>query len=429
MAVYDESQDYDELEDGEGICPACGGWGCVAHLREIREDMEKFVAGIKTEILEFLQVHDPKLAHAYQEGEQIIVTTGEEEEFEKIEGAKEEWVLPSAPDQGGIRVMGGKMFYGDPDLNDKPVIANPKCSYLDIIRDEHLVTSDGTPRSFRLLRANKSNVQHSEWIREEAMKIVPRLKRQLMLAIEAESRVARLRGQKQGSVDGARLSQVVASGKNDVFAKRGNRKTVAAAVQIVLDASGSMVSSPNRGITVTKSAIAETGREKFLHMKIGCAAVLAYALGEVCSQLSIPCEIVALQANAYFYSDMYGIEYKRFNEPWAMAKDRMGAYLPDAGADVPFEAAQWAAKRLLARTEDSRIMLFLSDANSCNYEIEKLGDFANELKKKANIKMIGVGICSDSMKEFMKEKSECVLKIEDLTDAVFVRLAKLIHPA
>jgi cobalamin biosynthesis protein CobT len=259
------------------------------------------------------------------------------------------------------------------------------------------------------------------------MELVPRLRRQLQLAFEAEARVARQRQQKTGSVDAGQVARLVTNGKDDIFAKKATRKDIKTAVTIVLDDSGSMQESVGYGAFASRAGVHSRG-EELLKSKNGCAAVLAYALGEVCNQLGVAFEVLSYHSGSYFCHDHYSIVYKSFLEPWMSSRDRIGNYRCDAGTDLPYDGSQYAARRLLSRSEGRRILFFLSDANSCNRGIDKVGEFAKELKRKANIAMVGVGIGTETMKTYLEERAVNVLKVDELTDAVFSKLATIIHP-
>jgi cobalamin biosynthesis protein CobT len=461
----------EEQEPERGVCPVCNSWDCEEHrsaygdlnayeaaaltedqieqLRKKAREGFKTLTGLSDKDLDFIE-------EQLEEGETVIVNMGKAttykkveltqkeiddwvkaiEEAEKQEAAEEneDWELPETKEyetktkkKGGIRMTGGEMMYvDDPRDHDKGTKSGPE-DWLEILEETYTNSATtANPRTLTVYRPKPYGERVVD-IRNKAMELVPRLRRQLQLAFEAEARVARQRQQKSGAVDAGQVSRLVTEGKDDIFAKKATRKDIKTAVTIVLDDSGSMQEAPHYGAHVSRAGVSARG-EELLRSKNGCAAVLAYAMGEVCQQLGIAFEVLSYHAWSYFNSDHYSIIYKSFLEPWMSCRDRIGNYRCDAGTDLPLDGAQFATRRLLSRQEGRRILFFLSDANACNKGIDKLGEFAKEIKRKANISMVGVGIGTETMKQYLEERAVNVLKIDELTDAVFSKLATIIHP-
>lgn len=460
-------------EEDRGICSVCGEWNCEEHKESytplkshpmshlspaLQEKLKDVWTKLPKKVIEMGDKDLQAIADALDTGEEFMINTGDPTKFKKIEltadeieemkkhmgeaekeeaeEENEDWELPpveTAAGSGvsakpkGLLLSGGTIVYADmADENDKATVKGPTDWLERIQQDLTNSAVSGAPRTLDIFRP-KPNGARVLAIREKAMELVPRLRRQLQLAFEAEARVARARQQKSGAVDAGQVARLVTDGKDDVFAKKAFKKTITSAITIVVDDSSSMKESPGRGFYVGLTGGAAVGKD-LLYSKNGCSAVLAYALGEVCNTMQIPFEVIGYQAGSYFAHNHYAIIYKSFNEVWSATRDRIGNYRCDAGTDLPYDAAMFAARRLLARKEDRRMLFMLTDANECNHGISKLGEFAKELKRKANITMIGVSILTDTFAEYLGDKAISVMKLEDLTDAVFTKIARIINP-
>jgi cobalamin biosynthesis protein CobT len=360
----------------------------------------------------------------------LTIHTDEKTEHKKVEdddGEEEKW-----EDLPPVKIHGGIVRFKETVDTDKS--GGQDWDRYDLVKQDMITSAlDGMPHSFRLYRAKKeSDPARFKTLYDKALTLVPKLKQRLMLALEAEARTARERGLKRGSVDAGRASQLVAAAKDDIFSKKANRREIKTAVSIVLDDSTSMNEIQGMGSMMTAGAKSYSG-DQVLNSKFGCCAVLALALGDALQALGIPFEIVSYErrmfdGNQMKWANHFSIQYKSFNEPWSAVKTRIGNYNPCSGDSLTYEAAAYAAKRLMTRTEDRKILFHLTDAMETNRGMSQIGQLASDMGRKAGIRYVGVGILNDDIKKFLGPKSEVVMKLEDLNDAVFTRLAKLIHP-
>ncbi len=450
----------------EGECPVCTAVNCEQHLAAMGGGLlngipEADLAALKAIVDKIMAVElTDEQKQDLKDGNVLMANTGGETEYVKVELTDDEkkelrdrmdeledadekeleapkedgaWELPPAmkiagggkPKAPPIQISGTKVPYSDYD--DDTVGGRYKVNdWLTHIATEEIVDTDGKPRSLVVLRP-EPNAARLAPAMAMAKDLVPRLRRQLMLAFEAEARISRERSQKSGKIDAGKAAQLITDGKADIFYKKSDAKDIKTAVSIVIDDSSSMQETPNRGVTVTRTGVRMAGNE-LLFSKNGTSMVMALALGEVCNQMGIPFEVLSYQGQSYFCNGHYTILYKTFNEPWAGSCERMGNYRCDASEDIPYEAASFAVNRLCSRTESRRIMFFLTDGNDCNHGIVKMADFAEEADDKAGIKVVGIGVLSNGLKKHMGKRAETVKVLEDLTDVVFSKLAKIIHP-
>jgi len=457
-----------------GMCPDCGEWNCEKHVSSLPGGLLEGIDPAHLELAKkysgaMIELTDEELQDL-KEGRELIYNTGLETKFKKLTKEQQDalaaafkaldeeretsgdpdgdeteetedgrgWVLPPPISICGptkpkyqppkIGMAGGTVLYSDYPEDTETGGKYKPWPWLTLLKQEHTVDSAGQPKTVTVLRPDK-NASRFEAIAKVAEEIIPHLRRHLRLALEAEARVSRDRSLRRGKIDAGRAGRLVTDGRSDIFYKKSDAKSIKTAVQIVLDDSSSMRSTPGAvGISrVGKDAVGNN----LLRSKNGTAMLLAIALGEVCNQLSIPFEILSYHSAAPWcpgYGDHYSILYKTFNEPWVGTKERLGNYRCDAGVDLPYEAANFAVNRLCSRTEPHRIMFFLSDGNDINRDVAKLVDLADEADEKAKIKIVGISILEDGIKRHMKHRAEHVTKLDDLTETVFLKLAKLIHP-
>lgn len=465
----------DHGPDTRGTCPTCGEWGCEKHaaalggkllegvdpshiaaakdlafrmykptfeeLELISEGKEMiFELGLEQKFKKLSPEEQEALAEAFKGlDEEFDGFDGEEEKEEETEDGKD-WVLPppvtiAMPFRRKehrtpkIGVAGGTVLYSDYPPDEKTGGRYKPTSWLTLLKQEHTCNSYGQPKIVSVLRPS-ANPERYNSVAMAADEIIPHLRRHLLLALEAEARVTRDRSMRHGKIDAGRASRLVTDGRSDVFFKKSEAKSIKTAVQIVLDDSGSMQHSggKSRGLRLAGKDAFGSG---LLETKNGVSMLLAICLGEVCNQLGIPFEILSYHSNSEFSpgeEDHYSILYKTFNEPWAGTKHRLGNYRCGAGTDLPYEAANFAVNRLCARTEPHRIMFFLSDGQDLNRDVNKLADLAEEADEKAKIKIVGISIIEDGIKKHMGHRAEQVDSLDDLTETVFLKLAKLIHP-
>lgn len=452
-------------------CKVCGLVDCEEHAQhplndtrtseEIHEEIirfsraivEAFAAETGADVDEALAALEKKgdaLLHTgaknqgnFDEEQEEEVTEEDEEETEAEDEEEDATVQKFTKLPPPVSTLGGDVRGLSKKEDKDKANVGEDFYHLDHVKD--LMTTSawrGTPHQFRMFRAKHGiGKERVERVQEEANKLSPRLKQQLYLALEAEARVARQRNQTSGSVDPGQASKLVTDAKSDIFAKKAHRKEISTAVVIMLDDSGSMREIVGRGSRAT-GGLAYMNPQDYLYTKAGAAALMAMMLGDVLTQLNVTFGIYSYESSLQspFYEGEGGkkvrsewgghfaIQYKGLGEAWAVTKDRMGAYLPHAGYSLTYEAASYGASLLLNRKEDRKILFHLSDAQAGNTGMVDLPNLVKTMEQKAKIRYVGFGLLEDSFKKYMKDHAETIDRIEDLNDAVFRKLADLIHP-
>jgi cobaltochelatase CobT len=236
----------------------------------------------------------------------------------------------------------------------------------------------------------------------------------------------------EGILDTARLTRVVTDPLQALSFKVERdtdfRDTV---VTLLLDNSGSM-----RGRPITIAAI--------------CGDILARTL----ERCGVKVEILGFTTRAWKggksreawleagrppnpgrVNDIRHIIYKAADEPWRHARRNLGLMMREGllKENIDGEALQWAQKRLLARPENRRILMVISDGapvddstqsvNAGNYLEAHLRQVIEEIETRSPIQLVAVGIGHDVTRYY--RRAVTLLDAEELAGALTDELAAL----
>jgi cobalamin biosynthesis protein CobT len=187
---------------------------------------------------------------------------------------------------------------------------------------------------------------------------------------------------RSGRLDNDRLVEIAKNLSKNIFYQKRQGRELSTAVSLVIDQSGSMGC-------------------------IGKIRNLVILLGECLYRLGIPFEIIGSTTKCSHSGapELDGFDrtnpiiydhYKSFNDQWPIARERllqMGAFVHNIDGEV----VEFAARQLLTRTEDRKIIFSLCDGEPCGGQDndEKLGKnitrVAN-LARKSGVEVFGVGL-------------------------------------
>lgn len=263
---------------------------------------------------------------------------------------------------------------------------------------------------------------------EKVDHMVAPLQKDLERAVAARSLATRSHGHRSGRLHSSNLSRL-ALNDDRVFSRKHESHSKDVAVELVVDASGSMGGS-----------------------KIHTACQAAYALSSVLDRLNIKNEVICFTTKdipSHAVDDLrdqqakHGVRFSRIEGLYmpilkgyeekmcATVRDRF-AWLPNTRilrSNVDGECVEIAARRLLARKEAGKIMIVLSDGYPA--AAGSRGDLEQHLMRvvkdigKTGVKVVGIGIESNAVEKFY-EKHMVLNSVEQLPSAVIKELRHLL---
>lgn len=244
------------------------------------------------------------------------------------------------------------------------------------------------------------------------------LAKDLERAIASRNRVQKVGGLRRGKVNPSSLWKIAVPSINDdrVFSRKEEHRAVNAAVQIVIDLSGSMGGS-----------------------RIALATTAAYALSDALDKIKVPNIITGFTTvGIYDTHESSRVEplflptLKKWNEKSnsSIVRARLGSccdVLPLKN-NVDGESILALSRHHVGRTEDRQIMLVLSDgepaARGHNFR-PHLIEVADYLLNKAKIDLLAVGIQTDAPSHYYKYHTK-VDSLDDLPKTVIAAIRSIL---
>ncbi|PVE55872.1 cobaltochelatase subunit CobT [Arthrobacter sp. TPD3018] len=238
--------------------------------------------------------------------------------------------------------------------------------------------------------------------------------------------------QDEGMLDAARLARVVVNPTQSLSYKIERetdfRDTV---VTLLIDNSGSMRGRP-----------------------IGIAAISADILARTLERCGVKTEILGFTTRAWKggqsretwlaagrppqpgrLNDIRHIVYKKADEPWRRARNNLGLMMREGllKENIDGEALLWAHNRLIARPEDRRILMVISDGapvddstlsvNSGSYLERHLRQVIGWIEGKSPVELVAIGIGHDVTRYYARAVT--IMDAEQLGGTIIEQLAAL----
>ena len=262
--------------------------------------------------------------------------------------------------------------------------------------------------------------------------IVARLANRLQRRLMAQQNRAWEFDLEEGILDPARLSRVVIDPYQPLSFKHEKEATFRdTVVTLLLDNSGSM-----RGRPITVAAT--------------CADILARTL----ERCGVKVEILGFTTRAWKggqsreawlaagkpatpgrLNDLRHIIYKAADAPWRRSRKNLGLMMREGllKENIDGEALDWAHKRLLARGEQRKILMMISDGapvddstlsvNPGNYLERHLRWVIEEIETRSPVELIAIGIGHDVTRYY--RRAVTIVDAEELGGAITEQLAEL----
>ena len=238
--------------------------------------------------------------------------------------------------------------------------------------------------------------------------------------------------QDEGMLDAARLARVVVNPTQSLSYKIERetefRDTV---VTLLIDNSGSMRGRP-----------------------ISIAAISADILARTLERCGVKTEILGFTTRAWKggqsretwlaagrppqpgrLNDIRHIVYKKADEPWRRARNSLGLMMREGllKENIDGEALLWAHSRLLARPEDRRVLMVISDGapvddstlsvNSGSYLERHLRQVIGWIETKSPVELVAIGIGHDVTRYYARAVT--IMDAEQLGGTIIEQLAAL----
>jgi len=338
----------------------------------------------------------------------------EMEAAERMEGAPAE-----QPMDGGTPARPNRPETGMPQSRFYKAYTS---AYDEVIRAEDLCSAEELERLRSHLDQQMGHLQGA------VTKLANRLQRRLM----AQQKRSWQFDLEEGILDTARLSRVVTDPMHPLSFKQETdiefRDTV---VTLLLDNSGSMRGRPISIAAICGDILARTLERCGVQTEILGFTTRAWKGGqsrEKWLQQGKP-------ANPGRLNDLRHIVYKTADAPWRRARRNLGLMMREGllKENIDGEALLWAHNRLIARPEERRILMVISDGapvddstlsvNSGTYLEQHLRQVIGWIEARSPVELLAIGIGHDVTRYY--KRAVTILDAEQLGGAMTEQLAKL----
>ncbi|MGH6619930.1 MAG: cobaltochelatase CobT-related protein, partial [Alphaproteobacteria bacterium] len=236
----------------------------------------------------------------------------------------------------------------------------------------------------------------------------------------------------EGILDTARLSRIVVNPATSLSFKMEDetefRDTV---VALLIDNSGSMRGRPITIAAMSADILARTLERCGVKVEILGFTTRAWKGGQAREKWIAD----GKPSNPGRLNDLRHIIYKAADAPWRRARKNLGLMLREGllKENIDGEALLWAHNRLLARPEQRRILMVISDGapvddstlsvNPGNYLERHLRDVIEFIETRSEIGLVAIGIGHDVTRYY--RRAVTIVDVEQLGGAMMEQLADL----
>ena len=262
--------------------------------------------------------------------------------------------------------------------------------------------------------------------------VVTRLANRLQRRLMAQQSRSWDFDQEEGLLDAARLARVVVSpGQSLSYKVERDVEFKDTVVTLLLDNSGSMRGRPISIAAISADVLARTLERCGVKVEI-----LGFTTRNWKGGLSRDAWLTAGKpAHPGRLNDLRHIVYKQADEPWRRARKNLGLMMREGllKENIDGEALLWAHQRLLARPEDRRILMVISDGapvddstlsvNSAGYLEAHLRKVIEWIEAKSPVQLVAIGIGHDVTRYY--RRAVTIMDAEQLGGTMIEQLAGL----
>ncbi|MCJ2181184.1 cobaltochelatase subunit CobT [Novosphingobium sp. 1949] len=262
--------------------------------------------------------------------------------------------------------------------------------------------------------------------------VVTRLANRLQRRLMAQQNRSWDFDQEEGLLDAARLARVVVSpGQSLSYKIERDVEFKDTVVTLLLDNSGSMRGRPISIAAISADVMARTLERCGVKVEILGFTTRAWKGGQSREHWLAN----GKPAHPGRLNDLRHIVYKKADEPWRRARKNLGLMMREGllKENIDGEALLWAHERLLARTEDRRILMVISDGapvddstlsvNSAGYLEAHLRRVIEWIESKSPIQLVAIGIGHDVTRYY--RRAVTIMDAEQLGGTMIEQLAGL----
>ena len=262
--------------------------------------------------------------------------------------------------------------------------------------------------------------------------VVTRLANRLQRRLMAQQNRSWDFDQEEGLLDAARLARVVVSPGHSLSYKieqeQDFKDTI---VTLLIDNSGSMRGRPISIAAISADIMARTLERCGVKVEILGFTTRAWKGGQSREKWLNS----GKPAQPGRLNDLRHIIYKKADEPMRRARKSLGLMMREGllKENIDGEALLWAHTRLLARPEDRRILMVISDGapvddstlsvNSAGYLETHLRKVIDWIEKQSPVQLVAIGIGHDVTRYY--KRAVTIMDVEQLGGAIIEQLAGL----
>jgi len=327
--------------------------------------------------------------------------------------------------EGGMSPAGPtarRNFKGDMPELDGPVYRAFTTEYDEVVEAYTLCDPEELTRLRALLDQQLANMES----------VVSRLANRLQRRLLAKQTRAWEFDLEEGLLDAGRLSRVVVDPLHPLSFKREKetdfRDTV---VSLLIDNSGSMRGRPISVAAMSADILARTLERCGVKVEILGFTTRAWK-GGLCRERWVT---EGRPKNPGRLNDLRHIVFKAADQPWRRARRNLGLMLREGllKENIDGEALLWAHSRLLARSEQRRILMVISDgapvddatlsANPGNYLERHLRQVIDWIENQSPVELTAIGIGHDVTRYY--RRAVTLIDAEELGGTVMKNLEAL----
>jgi len=262
--------------------------------------------------------------------------------------------------------------------------------------------------------------------------VVTRLANRLQRRLMAQQNRSWDFDQEEGLLDAARLARVVVSpGHSLSYKVERDQEFKDTVVTLLIDNSGSMRGRPISIAAISADIMARTLERCGVKVEILGFTTRAWKGGQGREKWLAN----GKPAQPGRLNDLRHIIYKKADEPMRRARKSLGLMMREGllKENIDGEALIWAHNRLLARAEDRRILMVISDGapvddstlsvNSAGYLETHLRKVIDWIEKQSPVQLVAIGIGHDVTRYY--KRAVTIMDVEQLGGTIIEQLADL----